>query len=74
MSTLILSEEEIVDLTGKHRWGSQSAVLNSLGIHHKVRPDGRIIVARAHFEQVMLTKETKRRAPVEAEPDWSAAA
>jgi hypothetical protein len=73
MSDLILSEEEIVAVTKKRRHSSQVLVLRMLGIHHKIRPDGTIIVSRTHFDDVMGPKASRRKA-VESEPDWSAAA
>lgn len=47
---MILSKEELATLTGRTRADAQARVLNSMGIEHRRRPDGSIVVARAHVD------------------------
>lgn len=51
MSSTFLSSDEIREMTGRVRHKSQALVLAALGIEHKVRPDGRMLVLRAHVVQ-----------------------
>jgi len=40
----ILSEEEVVLLTGKRRFASQQSALVAMGIPHRARPNGSIVI------------------------------
>lgn len=71
MDAPFLDSDEIAALTGKRRRASQREVLNALGITHKVRPDGSIIILWAHVTQVLGGEVTKKTAP-EKEPNWDA--
>lgn len=68
---MFLSNVEIEELTGKKRRSAQAKVLNVLGITHKVRPDGSLVVLRAHVETVL---GGKIRLPPGAstKPNWAA--
>ncbi|CAB4132953.1 Domain of unknown function DUF4224 [uncultured Caudovirales phage] len=68
---MILSDEELRDLTGRSRKASQVQVLRFMGIEHKVRPDGSVAVLKAHVEQV-LGAYVQARKVVEVEPNWGA--
>ena len=68
---MILSDEELRDLTGRSRKASQVQVLRFMGIEHKVRPDGSVAVLKAHVEQV-LGAYIQTRKVVEVEPNWGA--
>lgn len=70
---MFLTEDEIADLTKRVQHKSQRTVLNALGIVHKVRPDGSLVVSREHALQVLGVKEIKRTAK-EKEPNWGAMA
>ncbi|WP_256380691.1 DUF4224 domain-containing protein [Pandoraea sp. SD6-2] len=48
---IFLTQDEIRQMTGRVRYKSQSHVLSTLGIKHKVRPDGSMLVLRAHVEK-----------------------
>lgn len=50
-SSIFLTRDEIRQLTGRMRHKSQDLVLSTMGIEHKVRPDGSMLVLRAHVEQ-----------------------
>ncbi len=69
VSELILSQDEIGVLTGRHRYRAQARALARMGISYKLRPDGFPIVSRVHFEQVMGA--SMPRAERATEPNWS---
>ncbi|KFX64217.1 hypothetical protein KBK24_0121460 [Burkholderia sp. K24] len=70
--SMFLSNDELVELTGRRHRSCQAEVLRSLAVDHKIRPDGRVIVLRRHVEQQFgITAERGRVATTE--PDWSAA-
>lgn len=65
-----LSHDEIADITGAVRPSTQLARLHSMGFHVLKRPDGRPLVARAHYLAVMGVREEQSKAT--AEPDFEA--
>jgi len=67
-ATLILTAEEIATLTGRKRKDAQARVLNHLGIEHRKRPDGSLVVLRSHVEQSTGSHGTMK----DPEPNWSA--
>lgn len=71
---LFLNPAEIRELTGKRNRKSQIEVLGLLGITHKVRPDGSILVMRTYLEQEFGMEDTAEllEKVKELEPDWSA--
>lgn len=50
--TLCLSCEELEDLTGKSRASAQARALQALGIAHRRRADGSVVVLRIHAETI----------------------
>lgn len=50
---VILSPEEIREITGKVRPSAQARALAAMGIESKSRPDNTLVVLRAHAEQVL---------------------
>ncbi len=65
---MFLDDKELQSLTGKSRRSFQVTALNAMGIEHKLRPDGHIIVLRSHVESLLNGgKSTARK---NAEPDW----
>lgn len=68
---MILTEQELRDLTGRRVRSSQVKVLRYMGIDHKVRPDGSVAVLRAHVEHQMGAKDPAPAAR-EVEPNWAA--
>ena len=70
-SNMFLTPDEIVELTEKKQRAAQRIVLNAIGIAHKVRPDGSLIVARAHVERE-LSIDTVNRAKKKTMPNWGA--
>jgi len=70
---MFLTREEIQALTNKKRLSSQVAVLNSLGIVHKLLPDGSPVVLKAHVEQLLGGQAVLDHKPERTwEPDWAA--
>ncbi|WP_420872167.1 DUF4224 domain-containing protein [Achromobacter anxifer] len=50
---LTLSQEELIELTGKARKAGQIEALKFLAIPFKIRPDGTPVVLRAAMEAVL---------------------
>lgn len=70
---MILDDTELRRLTGKIHRDAQLVVLVALGITHKVRPDGSILVSEAHVQRLLGgVASAKVRTP--AEPNWDALA
>jgi hypothetical protein len=69
-----LQPEEIHSLTDRTRRHAQVKVLSSLGIEHKVRPDGGIAVLRAHINKVFdgNPEAASHRQQKVASPNWLA--
>lgn len=53
MNGFLLTPAEVRVLTGRTHRTSQVVVLRQMGIEHKVRPDGSVVVLRAHVERVL---------------------
>lgn len=70
---MFLTAEEIAELTRRKQRAAQRAVLNALGIQYKVRPDGTLVVARAHVEKEFGVAQDKKQ-PKDKEPNWGALA
>lgn len=65
------SYDELVQLTGKKRHSTQRAELNKLGIVHKVRSDGSLLVLRSHVELLLGGNIAPAKKP-EPTPNWDA--
>ncbi len=52
MSTFLTSEE-LAELTRRKHRDAQMRVLHFMGIEHKLRPDGSVVVSRAHIESAL---------------------
>ena len=71
--TIFLEDEEIAQLTNRLKKPAQVRVLNAMGIEHKVRPDGSIVILRAHIIKVFDgADEVSRRKKKIPEPNWDA--
>lgn len=66
---MFLTHDELVTLTGKKNSDAQSRTLRFMGIEHKPRPDGTLVVLKSHVEQLLGGTESHKA--IEAEPDWS---
>jgi hypothetical protein len=69
-----LQPEEVQDLTARIRRPAQVKVLRSMGIEHKVRPDGGIAILRAHISKVFdgNPETTPRKQQPAFSPNWLA--
>lgn len=69
---MLLTEQELVELTNRKRRDSQGKSLSYMGITYRVRPDGSLAVLRDHVTEmlggkILVISEKKR-----TEPNWSA--
>lgn len=69
---LFLTVDEIISLTGKKRRPAQVRALRFMGIEHKTRPDGSLIISRRHVVKLLDPDSVKRRIKRRIEPNWSA--
>lgn len=67
---MFLTPEELHDLTRRKMRGAQIGVLNFMGIEHRVRPDGKVLVLREHALQVFGCKPTVERKRRPTEPNF----
>ncbi len=65
---IFLTQQEVENITGKHRYRAQARALARMGIECRIRPDGRPIVSRLAFERIMNGNAPK----VDIEPDFEA--
>jgi hypothetical protein len=68
---MILDPAELRCITGKKHRDAQRRVLVLLGIEHRVRPDGAILVSRAHCEKSLTGGGATATVHI-LEPNWSA--
>jgi hypothetical protein len=72
---MFLTDNELTALTNcRHRqrlrrYQAQAEVLRAMGIEHKQRPDGSIVVLRSHVEN-LLGGSAKTKQQTELEPNW----
>lgn len=53
MTGMFLTPREVAELVGCRRRDAQARALRGMGIEHKVRPDGTVVVLRSHVEKVL---------------------
>lgn len=68
---MFLSDAELVALTGKARHSAQLRALRSMGIEHRVRPDGSLAVSRSHVEGLLGGAAGDKVTPPK-QPNWDA--
>jgi hypothetical protein len=68
--SLVLTQNELVDLTNKHVRSAQSRTLNCLGIEHRFRPDGTIVVLRMHVVEALGGNVANIVQTKNIEPNW----
>lgn len=68
---MFLNPEELQTLTGKRRRPAQRKALSFMGVEHKVRPDGALIVSRSHIEK-LLDGAPQAKTDKRIEPNWNA--
>lgn len=70
---MFLTPDQLRELTGKCRPSAQARVLKTLGIEHRTRPDGFVLVLVAHVEH-LLNPGTKAKVKRPFVPNWKALA
>ena len=68
---MILSKEQLIELTGKMKPSAQIRALRSMGINHRIRPDGTPAVSESHIESILGDGTPAHEAAVD-EPHWDA--
>ncbi len=69
--SMFLTEEDIINLTGKQRRNAQMKELNILGITFRKRGDGSLVVMTAHVEKILDGKiPSGLESTNEVEPNW----
>ena len=66
-----LTEEEVQALTERKVRRAQVSVLNSMGIEHRVRPDGSVAILRAHIVKIFDGGSTQSKTK-QVVPNWDA--
>jgi hypothetical protein len=59
---MILTASDLIDLTGRQRPRWQARVLDHLGIPYRSRPDGSLVVLRAHVEHLPAARQAREPA------------
>jgi hypothetical protein len=67
-----LSDEEVHALTERKVRPAQVRALKTMGIEHRVRPDGSIAILRAHIYKVFDGDSATRSQPKVVQPNWDA--
>lgn len=70
MTDLFLTSDEVADLTGRTRRDAQACALRSMGIEHRVRPNGTVAVLRAHVEMLLGGASRAGVKIKTTTPDW----
>lgn len=55
---MFLSEQEVIELTGKERCDAQARVLDSMKVIYKTREDGSVVILRSYIEAVFNGRES----------------
>ena len=66
-----LSKQEIADLTDRVQRAAQVKVLRFMGIEHRQRPDGTLVVLREHVRNTLGASPRTRSTPT-VQPNWDA--
>ena len=69
---MFLTAQELIELTGRHRGQAQAKILRALGIEHKIRPDGRVLVLTTHINKEFHGAEVNNVVNKPVEPNWGA--
>lgn len=73
IGSMFLDNDEIRELTGRVQYRAQAKMLRSLGLTHKIRADGTLLVLRAHVERELGGAPSAAARKREFVPNWSAA-
>lgn len=69
---MILSQQDLIELTSRTRSDAQVRALRFMGIDHRLRPDGSVAVSRTHVERILSGQPTDILKKDSVEPNWSA--
>ncbi|OJY22122.1 MAG: hypothetical protein BGP02_00540 [Pandoraea sp. 64-18] len=69
---MFLEPDELVTLTGRTQNRAQARALRMMGIEHRVRPNGTIVVLSEHVAVVLGAQAAVAARDVSFEPDWRA--
>ena len=67
---MFLTPAELKELTGKLQRHAQRKVLNYMGIEHRLRPDGSLLVSRSHVEKILDGIQGAHSIGQKTEPNW----
>lgn len=70
--SLFLTESEVRALSGKIKRAAQVRALRTMGVEHKVRPDGSVAILRDHIQRVFDGAPSSGRRTKIATPCWDA--
>lgn len=70
MDSMFLTDEELTELTAKRQKAARVRALNSMGVQHKIRPDGSVAVLRSHVER-LFGEKASRTTLNEWRPAWN---
>jgi hypothetical protein len=68
---MFLTPEQIEALTGKQRRDAQVRALRHMGIEHRVRADGSVVVLETHVNKLLGGEIEKAVRVKRSEPNWS---
>lgn len=71
-SSIFLNARELIELTSRSRPKAQIRALQFMGIEYRVRPDGSVVVIRAHVEHSVSHDDKNHRMVREPQPNWGA--
>lgn len=69
---MFLDADELRQLTNRVRYSAQAKMLRAMGIEHRKRADGTLVVLRSHVEQVLSGGATTKKKEKKTEPNWDA--
>lgn len=50
---MFLTHEELIELTGRKVRNAQAKALNTMGVTHRRRPDGSVVVLKSHVDKLL---------------------
>lgn len=72
LTSMFLEPDELVTLTGRTQNRAQARALRMMGIEHRVRPNGTIVVLSEHVALVLGAQTAVAARCASIEPDWRA--
>jgi len=69
---MFLTKNELKELTKRSRYTAQTRALRTMGIEHRIRPDGSLAVLRTHIEHELGYNQKPPRTQRREEPNWDA--